>query len=150
MRIVIQEAGFEYKTASERRIMTPADAGKAASELAQMDKEAFAVLNLDTKNGMISADVVTVGIVDASLIHPRECFRQAVKANACAIVLVHNHPTGDTTPSAEDIRITRQLVEAGKVLDIKVLDHVIIGKGSNGAGLQVLSMREQGIVDFTA
>ena len=150
MRIVIAEAGIEYKTASDRKIETPEDASKAVSELAQMDREAFAVLNLDAQNGLQSADIVTVGLVDESLIEPRECFRQAVRANASAIILVHNHPTGDTTPSAEDIRITRQLVAAGKVLDIHVIDHIIIAKGATGAGIKTTSMRNLGLVDFAA
>jgi DNA repair protein RadC len=70
---------------------------------------------------------ISRGLLDASLVHPREVFREAVRAACAAVVLAHNHPSGDPTPSAEDVRITRQLVEAGRVLDIRVLDHVILG-----------------------
>ena len=105
------------------------------------DKEHFYVFGVDCRNNLKLIDRVSVGILDSSLVHPREIFRKAVAAAIAAIVLVHNHPSGDASPSSEDLRITRQLVEAGKILDIKVMDHVIIGKPS-------LSMREQGLAQF--
>jgi DNA repair protein RadC len=93
-------------------------------------KEIFVVFCLDTKNVVISRDVVTIGILDSSLVHPREIFRRAILTNSKSIILAHNHPSGDTTPSVEDIRVTKTLVEAGNLLNIKVLDHVIAGKSS--------------------
>ena len=147
MRIVIAEAGVEYRIAGDRRIRTPADAAEQCKDLATSSQETFVVLSLDAKNGMRSADVVTIGLIDASLVHPREVFIRAIRKEASSVVLVHNHPTGDLTPSAEDIRITKQLVEAGKILDIKVLDHVIIGPALVGQP-QWYSMREQGLVAF--
>ena len=146
MRLVLREAGFEYRLPSEHTIRTPQDVAVAARELADADKEGFVVLCLDARNGLLSAELVSVGLVNAALVHPREVFRQAVRANACAVVLVHNHPTGDVTPSAEDIRITNQLVAAGKILNIAVVDHVIIGRGA--AGVNTLSMRESKLVTF--
>ena len=146
MRLVLREAGFEYRLPSENKVRTPQDAASAARELADADKEGFVALCLDTKNGLLSAELVTVGLVDASLVHPREVFRQAVASNAAAIILVHNHPSGDLTPSAEDIRVTSQLVDAGRILDIHVLDHVIIGRGA--AGVKSHSIRESGLVKF--
>ena len=147
MRIVIAEAGVEYRIACEYRIKTPADAHREVQEIVGGDTECFVVLCLDAKNGMRSSNIVTTGLLDASLVHPREVFRPAVLANCAALVLAHNHPTGDLTPSAEDIRTTKQLVEAGKILDIKVLDHVIIGPALVGQP-QWYSMREQGLVAF--
>jgi DNA repair protein RadC len=91
--------------------------------------------------------MVSLGIADASLVHPREVFKPAIVDNGAAVVLLHNHPSGDPTPSAEDIRITKQLIEAGRIMDIKVLDHVIMGQESEGQP-GFLSMREQGLCDF--
>ena len=110
------------------------------------EKECFVVFLVDAKNRCKGMHVVSVGLLDASLVHPRECFRAAVAGAAAAVILAHHHPSGDTAPSAEDIRITRQMVEAGKVLDIQVLDHVIVGAGER----PVLSMRGEGLCSFSA
>ena len=93
--------------------------------------------------------MATLGVADSCLVHPREVFRGAIMKNACAIIVVHNHPSGDSAPSAEDVRITKQLIEAGKVVDIKVLDHVILcpPSGDEGKG-QCFSLREQGLCTF--
>jgi DNA repair protein RadC len=95
-----------------------------------------------------------LGLVDASLIHCREAYRAAIRDGASSIVLIHNHPSNDPTPSAEDMRITRQLVEAGKILDIKVLDHVVIGRAVEPTDEQpgrpaFFSLRESGLCSFT-
>ena len=147
MRIVIAEAGNEYRTASERQIRTPQDAAQQANVTADSETETMTVLCLDAKNGMRSAEIISMGLLDASLVHPREVFRVAILKNAAAVVLVHNHPSGDVTPSAEDIRITRQLVEAGKIVDIKVQDHIIIGR--QAGELKMTSLREECLIDFT-
>ena len=91
---------------------------------------------------------VSEGLLDASLVHPREVFKKAILSTSAAVILAHNHPSGDTTPSAEDIKITRQLVEAGKIIDIKVLDHIIIGNPEAHQQGGFLSMREAGLVEF--
>jgi DNA repair protein RadC len=117
------------------------------ADLRDLAQEAFHVLCLDTKNGLINRHLASLGIVDASLVHPREIFRCAITDNATAIVLVHNHPSGDPTPSAEDVRITRQLIEAGRILSIKVLDHVVIGRSQDGSPGQQ-SLRETGLCSF--
>jgi len=112
------------------------------------DKEHFYVFGMDRRNNLKLIDRATVGILDASLIHPREVFRKAIAAAVAAITVAHNHPSGDPSPSSEDVRITRQLVKAGKILDIPVLDHVIIGS-ENVTGLRgFISMREEGLVQF--
>ena len=96
--------------------------------LSGKDKEHFMILHLDSKSRVIKDEIISIGILNASLVHPREVFKSAIKESANAIVLVHNHPSGDYTPSQEDKEITERLFEAGEVLNIKVLDHVIIGK----------------------
>lgn len=92
-------------------------------------QEEFHTLLLDAQHGVIREVLVTRGILDASLIHPREVFRPALEAGAAALVLVHNHPSGDPTPSVEDRAVTRQLAEAGRTLGVPVLDHVVVGDG---------------------
>ena len=144
MRIIIAEAGTEYRIASHRRIKTPKDARDAAADIVTSETECFVVLCLDSKNGMKAAEIVTTGLLNASLVHAREVFRPAILRNAASVVLVHNHPSGDPTPSAEDCRITRSMVEAGKILDISVLDHVVIGRGD----ADYCSIRESGLVQF--
>ncbi len=97
------------------------------SKLAGSDREKFMVLHLNTKNRVIREEIVSLGTLNSSLIHPREVFKTAVKESAHAVIFVHNHPSGDPTPSAEDHQVTRQLKDAGELLDIPVLDHVIVG-----------------------
>ena len=92
-------------------------------------QEEFRTILLDAQHGVLRDVLVTRGILDASLIHPREVFRPAIEAGAAALVLVHNHPSGDPTPSAEDRAVTRQLRAAGRTLGVPVLDHVVIGDG---------------------
>jgi DNA repair protein RadC len=98
-----------------------------APRLRHRRTESFHVLLLNTANQVIRDVTVSEGSLNACIIHPREVFRIAIAENAAAVILMHNHPSGNTEPSHEDIRITRQLVEAGRVVDIRVLDHVIIG-----------------------
>jgi len=96
-------------------------------KLSGVDKEHFIILHLDTRNRVIKDEIVSVGTLNSSVIHPREVFKSAIKESANAIILVHNHPSGDTKPSEEDKTITERLFDAGELLDIKVLDHIIIG-----------------------
>ena len=83
---------------------------------------------LDSKNRIIKEELISIGTLDSSLVHPREVFKAAIKESAFAIMLVHNHPSGDPSPSDEDLKVTKQIIEAGKILNILVLDHVILGK----------------------
>lgn len=98
------------------------------NELADKKNEYFYAILLDTKNVIISKEVISIGTLDASLVHPREAFKPAVKKSAKSIIFVHNHPSGDFSPSNDDFKTTQRLIEAGDILDIKVLDHIIIGK----------------------
>ena len=111
-----------------------------ADRLAEKKKEYFYALCLDTKNRIISETLVSVGILDASLIHPREVFNPAVKASCHAVILVHNHPSGEAEASAADIEVTKMLCNAGDIIGISVLDHIIIGKNTYS------SMKEKGII----
>ena len=110
-------------------------------ELKTAAQECFILIALNAKNRVIEKCIVSLGTVSSALVHPREVFRALIQASASSTILVHNHPSGDPTPSAEDIKITRQLVSAGEIMGIKVLDHVIIGDSS-------LSLRESGLVQF--
>ena len=135
---------------SRFRIRSPEDvANLLRTRVATLDTEVFWVLLLDTKNGLKEQPVeVSRGVLDASLVHPREVFRRAIRSATAAVVLAHNHPSGDPTPSAEDLRLTRQLVDAGQILSIKVLDHIIIGRPMADGVRDFLSLREAGLVTF--
>jgi DNA repair protein RadC len=98
--------------------------------LDQVDREHFVVIMVDRKNRLIGINTVSIGSLTASIVHPREVFKVAILSNAAEIICVHNHPSGDPQPSPEDQALTQRLVEAGKLLGIEVLDHVIIGDGS--------------------
>ncbi len=96
-------------------------------EMRYLQKEHFKVLLLDTKNQIIVTEEISVGTLNASIVHPRDVFKVAIKRNANSIILIHNHPSGDPTPSNEDINITNRLIDGGNLIGIKVLDHIIIG-----------------------
>jgi DNA repair protein RadC len=114
----------------DEAIRGPADVfRRMGARLRDLPQEEFHALLLNTRHRVIREVAVTRGILDASLIHPREVFRLAVVEGAAGVILVHNHPSGDPTPSAEDRAVTRQLSEAGRALGIPVLDHVVIGDG---------------------
>ena len=98
--------------------------------LRDLRKEGFLVLLLDARNALIRGVTVSVGSLTASTVHPREVFKPAILDSAASVIFVHNHPSGDPTPSQDDLKITGQLVEAGQVLDIKVPDHIIVGRKS--------------------
>ncbi|SCY15932.1 RadC family protein [Alkaliphilus peptidifermentans] len=98
-------------------------------EMRYNKKEHFNILLLNTKNELIAEENISVGSLNASIVHPREVFIRAIKRSSSAIILVHNHPSGDPSPSSEDISITKRLIDAGDILGIKVLDHIIIGDG---------------------
>jgi DNA repair protein RadC len=100
-----------------------------AVELRGLERERFLVLLLDGKHRLKRREVVSEGTLTTSLVHPREVFRPAVRESAAAVVVVHNHPSGDPEPSLEDVEVTRRLIEAGRLLGIPLLDHVVVGDG---------------------
>ncbi|WP_258360963.1 RadC family protein [Moorella sulfitireducens] len=115
---------------SRAAIKNPWDvAGLLMEEMRYLDRENFRTISLNTKNQVIGIDSVSVGSLNSSPAHPREVFKDPIRRSAAAIILVHNHPSGDPTPSQDDLAVTRRLVEAGQILGIEVLDHLIIGDG---------------------
>ncbi len=121
-------------------ISSPEDVASIVSgDMADFDQEHFRVLVLDTKNHVLASPDVFVGSVNSTSIRTAEVFREAVRRNAPGIILVHNHPSGDPEPSAEDAGVTREIVAAGKALDIEVLDHVVIGREG------FVSLKERGL-----
>lgn len=139
----------DEEQATRPRIARPEDVyALLGTRAASMEHEVFWVLLLDRKNKLKCEPLdISSGILDASLVHPREVFREAIRSAAAAVIVAHNHPSGDPVASAEDIRITKQLIEAGKVIDIKVLDHVIIGHDQPNS-INFQSLRESGLVTF--
>lgn len=129
-------------------IRTPEDCYRVCEQQAGYGQEAFTVLCLNARNRLIAGGIITIGIIDSTLTHAREVFRKAIECRASSVILVHNHPSADTTPSAEDIRLTRQMVQAGEVIGIKVLDHVIIGMPQPEHSRGYTSCREIGVVEF--
>jgi DNA repair protein RadC len=106
--------------------------------------EHFSVVLLNTRRKLIRVEQITQGTLDTLLVHPREVFKSAIAAGAAAVVLVHNHPSGDPTPSEADIKVTRDLIRAGQLLKIEVLDHVILGRPSNARAQDYASLKELG------
>ncbi len=128
--------------ASEKpRVKSPAEAAAIlAPRLAHLDQEEFHVLLLDTRNRVLGVQVIYKGSLNSSVIRVGEVFRPAIEAPAAALIVAHNHPSGEVSPSPEDVAVTRQLVQAGKLLDIELLDHMVIGQGG-----QYASLKERGL-----
>jgi DNA repair protein RadC len=124
----INSIDFIKEYSPKPKINRGADIHKQFKWLEDMPKEFFVVAHMNTKNDIISHEITSVGILDASIIHPREVFKTAILQNSSRIILIHNHPSGDPAPSDEDLRITTKFKEAGELLGIEVLDHIIIGK----------------------
>ena len=138
------------KEARKEKVMTPQDVSQLCTDIKNLAQETFQILVLNTKNFLLNRHIVTLGLVNSSLVHAREVFRPAILDGGSAVILVHNHPSGDATPSAEDIRITTRLMEAGKIVDIRLMDHIIIGRNGNSGGEDkgFFSMRENRICNF--
>ena len=109
-------------------ILSPQKVWERCEDFRSSKKEHFAIFFLDARSQEIKREVISVGTLTASLVHPREVFESAIKANAVSIILVHNHPSGDVNPSEDDIELTERLKKAGKIMGIKVSDHVIISQ----------------------
>jgi DNA repair protein RadC len=120
-------------------IRCPADVSQLVmSELRHEAREQFRILLLDTRNQVMRVSTVSIGSLTESIVHPREVFREAIRHSCAAIIAVHNHPSGDPSPSPEDIQVTQRLAEAGRLIGIEVLDHVIVGDG------RFVSLKERG------
>lgn len=131
-------------------IATPEQAAAVLRERARvLQKEIFWALMLDAKNRLIGEpQKISEGTLTSSLVHPRELFKKALEHSCASMILAHNHPSGDPTPSAEDIKVTKQLIDAGEVMGIKVLDHIVIGHRRTHSNSDFLSLREAGLVKF--
>lgn len=119
-------------------IRSPEDAARYLDEMKHLQQEHFVVLFLDTKNQVIGKKTVFIGSLNSSIVHPRETFKEAIMRSAASIVVAHNHPSGHSEPSREDIEVTKRLCESGKLVGIELLDHVIIGS------LGFTSLKEKG------
>jgi DNA repair protein RadC len=139
--IIVKEASMLY---GARRINTPALAAGLAKDFYQnADREMLIVASLDSKCAPLSIEIVAIGNINSCIVSPREVFKHAIISNAVHIIAFHNHVSGECTPSSEDIAITKRLIEAGELLGIPLLDHIIIGGGDS-----YLSLREDEVVSF--
>ena len=122
------------------QIRSPADAANLVmTEMGLLEQEQLRVILLDTKNRVLATPTIYVGSLNTSLIRVGELFREAIRTNCASLIVLHNHPSGDPTPSSEDVAVTRQIVEAGKLLDVDVLDHLVIGRQ------RFVSLKERGL-----
>ncbi|AYK14068.1 MAG: RadC family protein [Methanosarcina flavescens] len=125
----------------KRKICSPKDVyALMYPKMREQKKEKFITLCLDTKNQVLKEEVVSIGSLNASIVHPREVFKSALMESSASVIMVHNHPSGDPSPSREDIMVTEKIVEGGKLLGIDVLDHIIIGDG------RYVSLKDEGFV----
>lgn len=130
-----------YESPEDRpTIKSPQDAANHFLDMGVLEQEVMRTLLLDTKNRLLASPTVYRGSLHTTVIRINELFREAVRQNCAAIIVAHNHPSGDPTPSPEDIAVTREMVQAGKILDIEVLDHVVVG-----AGKKYVSLKERGL-----
>lgn len=139
--VLVKEKGAMYDV--QKKIGASYDAYKAITEITKVQEEAqevFGILILDTKNKIVAVHEISRGTLNASMVHPREVFKPAVLHNAAAIICFHNHPSGEPKPSKEDIETTNRLVEAGKIMGIEVLDHIIVGDD------KYTSLKEMGVI----
>lgn len=136
---LVKESSVFYQTESGKRaIVSPSDAVLTFKDfIGDSDREYFVVMCLNTKNEPTHISTVAIGALNKTIIHPREVFKVAILSNAASVIFCHNHPSGNTDPSPQDIEVTSRLEEAGEILGIKVLDHLIIGD-------DFCSMKEKG------
>jgi DNA repair protein RadC len=128
------------QTGGKTVVKTPEDVmGLVGNRLRDKKKEHFLAILLDTRNQLIKVAEISVGSLDTSIVHPREVFKEAISASAAAVILAHNHPSGDAQASPDDIKLTKRLAEAGELVGIDVLDHIIIG------GKKFLSLKREGL-----
>ena len=131
---------FQNKKVAISQLLNPKDVFDSLKDITQSKKEHFVVFFLDSRNQQIHREIISVGTINASLVHPREVFEPAVKHLSVQVILAHNHPSGDLEPSEEDLTVNKRLVEAGKLLGIEVLDHIIVTKDS------FISFKEKGLM----
>ncbi len=138
--IELGRRGQRDNKSSKRTVDGFPDVAAIFQHLQDETKEHFCALYLNSKNGVLSQSTIHIGTVNMSVVGPREVFREGVRLGAASLIVVHNHPSGDPTPSPEDMQVTKKLAEVGKMLDIPLLDHVIIGNPEN------FSFRQKGLL----
>lgn len=131
---------FMEDTGRMPTIRSSEDVFNYTKEISKFSKEQFRGLYLNSRNKLIHDEVVSIGTLTANLVHPREVFQPAIEFLAAAIILVHNHPSGDPEPSEDDIKVTKQLIEVSKIMGFDILDHIVVGKG------RYVSMRDRKII----
>ncbi len=134
-RMVVASRGYNVDITSPEDVFN-----YMMEEMRYLEQEEFRIILLNIKNKVLGVETIFRGGLNSSIVHPREIFRLALRRSAASLILLHNHPSGDPTPSAEDISITRRLVEAGEVMGVNILDHIIMGEG------RFLSFREKGLI----
>lgn len=125
----VAETPAAYQKPTSTKVTEPRTVADLCRAMTRYRQEVFRVLVLNSKNRLVRKVTVAKGTLNATLVHPRDVFYPAIKANAAAIILVHNHPSGDPTISEEDRRLTRRIREAGSILGIELMDHIIVAKG---------------------
>lgn len=135
---MVREGSILYDS---RKVESPSDAAKLGMKfIDDSDREQVIICCLDTKNQPTSISIVSIGSLNSSIVHPRETFKTAILSNAASVIVFHNHPSGDPTPSNEDVNITHRLKECGEIIGIELIDHIIIGNGN------FVSMKDKGIL----
>lgn len=135
---LVKDSSILYRN---RRIRSPKDSYEIFKDfLGEVDREYFVVMCLDTKNQPTNINIAHIGSINSSIVHPREVMKTAILSNAASIICCHPHPSGDPTPSPEDIQVTERLVEAGNILGVDILDHIVIGDNC------FISLKEKGYI----
>ena len=124
------ELGKRLNIANKQEILSPSDVWNFCADIRALQREHFVAFYLDTQNCLIERQTISIGTLNSSLVHPREVFEPALAFHAASIIIAHNHPSGELSPSREDREVTKRLVEAGKIIGIDVIDHIILSKSS--------------------
>lgn len=138
--IAVFELGRRFNSDANVEVLSPDDVWKLCSDIRDSKKEHFVAFYLNTQNHLIERQIISIGTLNASLVHPREVFEPAVAFHAASVIVAHNHPSGSMEASPEDIDVTKRLVEAGKILGIALVDHIIVTKGG------FVSFQREGII----
>lgn len=142
---LVKSGVLELEGGVESKIRSPRDAAMVLKNyLDGVDREHFVVIMVNSKNRIIGVNTAHIGSLSSAIVHPREVFKPAIIANSAGIIVGHNHPSGNPTPSREDLNVTARLVEAGKILGIEVIDHIIIGDFDGS--FAYVSLKEKGVI----
>ena len=143
----VMEAFEAYVSTQRPLLQSPEDTARLMRPvLTPCEQEQMHALLLDAKNGLIADVLLTIGLADRTQVAPREAYREAIRLSCSRIILIHNHPSGDPTPSAQDIAATRQLVEAGKIIGIEIVDHVVLGTRTQTRLRDFVSFRQENML----